>query len=341
MEILFQNEYIQCLAIFFGVFILAKIFNFALVKYVKKITEKTETDLDDIMLEIITKPLRALIVFGGAYFGLKSLSVLIPYFFWLDKLFFVGVVLILSLIFSNIFSVFISTYLRVQKKFEKTPKLIARIVKITIYIIAILIILGHFNIEITPLLATLGVGGLAIGFALQSTLSNFFSGLHIISDRPIKIGDYIELEGGMAGYVEDIGWRSTRIRALPDKMVIIPNSKLAESIIINESMPRLEMSVKISCGVAYDSNLDKVEKVTLDVAKKIQNKIDGAVTEFEPFMRFYSFGDSNIDFSVFLRVKEPVAKYVVKHEFIKALKKRYDKEKIEISWPVRKIYKAN
>ena len=177
-----------------------------------------------------------------------------------------------------------------------------------------------------------------MGLALQDTLSNLFAGLHIITDQPVNVGDYIEIESGISGYVEDIGWRSTRVRTLPNTLVIVPNSKLAESVIINNSLPVLEMSAVVQCGVAYGSDLEKVERVTLDVAKEIQKTIPGAVETFEPVIRYHTFGDSNINFSVILRVMEPVAKYVVTHEFIKALVKRYDTEGIEISWPVRKIY---
>ncbi|MDH5662708.1 MAG: mechanosensitive ion channel family protein, partial [Elusimicrobiota bacterium] len=207
-------------------------------------------------------------------------------------------------------------------------------------LIAFLMILRYLNVEITPLVATLGLGGLAVGLALQNTLSNFFAGVHIISDRPINVGDYIEMEGNIAGYVEDIGWRSTRIRTLPNTIVIVPNSKIAESVIVNNYLPVQEMSIVLQCGVAYGSDLEKVEKVTVDVARKIQQTVPGAVKTFEPFIRYHTFGDSNINFSIILRVEEFVARYLVTHEFFKALKARYDKENIEISWPIRKVYTA-
>lgn len=338
MANLIQNEYFQFLLIVIGSAVFAKGFHFVLKKYVKKITEKTKTDIDDIILRIITKPLHILIILIGAYFGLKRLSGFTLYFPWIDKLFFVSIVLVIFLMLSKILSLLISRWLKVQKGFERTPKLIIKIVNIIIYLIALLIILGHFNVEITPIVAGLGLGGLAIGLALQSTLLNFFAGLHIISDRPINVGDFIELEGGLSGYVEDIGWRSTKIRTLPNNIVIIPNSKLAESIIINQSIPQLERAAVVQCGVSYESDLGKVEKITIDVAKKIQEKIPGAVKTFEPFIRYHTFGDSNINFSIILRVEEPVARHLITHEFIKALKTKYDQEGIEISWPVRKIY---
>ncbi|MBU4339123.1 mechanosensitive ion channel family protein [Patescibacteria group bacterium] len=153
----------------------------------------------------------------------------------------------------------------------------------------------------------------------------------MISDKPFNVGDFVELEGGVSGFIEDIGWRSTRIKTMANNIVIIPNSKLAESVITNNSLPEKEMGVLVQCGVGYGSNLEKVEKVTIDVAGKIQKTVPGAVKDFEPFMRYYAFGDSNIDFSIILRVETFTGKYLITHELIKALKKRYDEENIEIS----------
>ncbi|MFB0526949.1 MAG: mechanosensitive ion channel family protein [bacterium] len=340
MNIFYENEYFQFLLIIIGFFIFAKISHFIMIKYLKRIAKRTKTDIDDIILGIIKKPLCVYIVIIGLFFGLKSLSILTAYSSWIDRIFFIISALLLSLIIAKILSVLVSRWLKVQKEFEKTPRLISTVVSIFIYLIAFLMILRYLNIEITPLVATLGLGGLAVGLALQNTLSNFFAGVHIISDRPINVGDYIEMEGNIAGYVEDIGWRSTRIRTLPNTIVIVPNSKIAESVIVNNYLPVQEMSIVLQCGVAYGSDLEKVEKVTVDVARKIQQTVPGAVKTFEPFIRYHTFGDSNINFSIILRVEEFVARYLVTHEFFKALKARYDKENIEISWPIRKIYTA-
>ncbi len=339
IEIMFQNEYIQFFLILLGSIIFAHIFSFVLKKYVKRVAQKTKTDIDDIILAIITKPLYILIIFIGLHIALKSLAVSASYTLWIDRAFFVITVLILSLLASKVLSVLLSRWLKVQKRFEKTPQLISKILSSVIYLIALLMILSYFKIEITPLIAALGIGGLAVGLALQNTLSNFFAGLHIIADRPINIEDFIELpDANISGYVEDIGWRSTKIRTLPNTIVIVPNSKLAENIIVNVSLPEEEMAALVQCGVAYGSDLKKVEKATIDVARKIQKTVPGAAKTFEPFIRYHTFGDSNINFTVILRVEKFVDKYLVIHEFIKALKERYDKEGIEISWPVRKIY---
>ena len=121
-------------------------------------------------------------------------------------------------------------------------------------------------------------------------------------------------------------------------LVVVPNSKLADAIIINYNQPQREMSVIIQVGVSYDSDLEKVEKVTINVAKAVLQKVTGGQSEFEPFIRYHTFGDSSIAFSVILRVKEFLNKYLVKHEFIKALHKRFNKEGINIPFPIRTVY---
>ncbi len=337
MEQLIQHEYFHFLLILIGFFIIAQVVHFILVNYVRKLAARTKTDIDDLILKLLTKPIYIFIIFTGLYFALKSLSQLEPYFTYINGIYFVGTVLLMALIVADILRILLSLWLRTQKQYEKMPKLLSNVAAILVYLIAILMILDHFHIEITPLVAAYGLGGLAVALALQNTLSNVFAGIHIVSDRPINFGDYIHVEGGVSGFVEDIGWRSTRIRTLPNTLVIIPNSKLAESIITNYSLPVLEMSAVIQCGVDYGSDLEKVERVTIDVAKQIQETIPGAKRDFQPFIRYHTFDESNINFSIILRVEEPAAKYIVTHEFIKALKKRYAEEGIEISWPIVKI----
>ena len=335
------GEFFGSIVIILLSLIAAQIVKIFLNKYAAKFAEKTKTEIDDLILKIITKPIYAGIVVTGAYLGIRILIKAPESVFYLDTFYFIAIVLLAANILSKITSLITVRTLKVKKKYQRIPQLMSKIISVVIYIVAILMVLAYFEIDITPIVAGLGIGGLAIGLALQSTLSDFFAGLHILSDKPIRVGDYIELENKLSGFVEDIGWRSTRIRTLPNNIVIIPNSKLANSIVTNYSMPKDEMGVVVRCGVSYNSDLEKVEKVTIEVAKEIQKKVQGAVGDFEPFIRYHTFGDSNIEFSIILRVERPIDKYFVVHEFIKALKKRFDKEGIEISWPVRKIYYGN
>jgi small-conductance mechanosensitive channel len=193
------------------------------------------------------------------------------------------------------------------------------------------------GVSITPIIASLGVGSLAVALALQPVLENFFSGISILMDKPIKVGHFISLDSGEEGYVVKIGWRSTWVRVLPNNIVIIPNKNLIESKIVNYYYPETEMSVLMQVGVHYDSDLQQVEEVTIDVAKKVLSAVSGGVETFEPFIRYHTFNNSSIDFSVILRAKEFVDGYLIKHEFIKALRKRYKEEGITIPYPIRAL----
>lgn len=330
------NEYANFVVTIIGTIIVLSISYFILKLIVRNITKKRR--YSEFILKQITKPLLLLMFFIGLYAAVKSLSIYYQYKFLFDGTFFVVTILLAGLLISRIITVIFIGYLKIRRGFERPPKLINKAIGIVIFIIAIAVILGYFEIDITPMVAGVGLGALAIGLALQSTLSNFFAGMHLISDRPINVGDFIELDKDTSGVVVDIGWRSTRIRTLPDNLLIVPNAKLADSNIINYSMPKQEMSLWVHCGVAYESDLKKVEKVSLEVAKEIQQNVVGAVKDFEPQFRFREFGDSNINFITVLRIEEPMKRFVVKNEFIKALKERFDKEKIEISWPIRKVY---
>jgi small-conductance mechanosensitive channel len=337
LENLLTDEYSRFLIIFIGTIIFVTLSYFILRLIVKKIAGRKKS-YGEFILKKLSKPVLLIVFFIGVYTALKSLSILNEYNKWIDGGIFVIITLLSAVLISNIITVIMLGYLKVKKGFERTPGLLNKALSVIIFLIAIIIILGYFQVDITPMIAGVGLGALAIGLALQSTLTNFFAGVHILSDKPIRVRDFIELDKDTYGIVEDIGWRSTRIRLLTDNLLIIPNGKLAESNIINYSMPKQDFSIWIPCGVAYESDLKKVEKVTLEVAKEIQQNIPGAVKNYEPLFRYREFGDSNINFIAILRVEEPIARFVVRNEFIKALKKRFDEEKIEISWPIRKIY---
>ena len=218
-----------------------------------------------------------------------------------------------------------------------TATLLQNVAKAVVYIVGLLVLLQSLGISVTPMLTALGVGGLAVALALQPTLSNLFSGIQIIAARKIKIGHFIRLEEGLEGYVTDINWRSTTIRALSNQTIILPNTKLADSTITNTWVPDPEISVPIPVGVGYESDLEFVERVTLEVAKSVQSVHPGAVPDFEPAVRFNEFGDSSINFKVILRAKEFAEQFLMRHDFIKALHARYKKEGINIPFPIRTI----
>ena len=229
--------------------------------------------------------------------------------------------------------------LHIESSQQKLPKttLLNTILNVVIYAMGVLVVLQYYGISIAPILTAMGVGGMAVALALQETLANIFSGLHLILSKQLRLDDYIKLSTGEEGRVTDITWRFTTIvPAGGGNMIVIPNQKIASSNITNYSMPRKDIVISIPVGVAYDSDLDKVERVTLDVAKEVMAQIDKDV-KMEPAVRFHTFGESSIDFNVVLHSSYFEHQFLLKHEFIKALTRRYREEGIEIPYPTRTV----
>src|SRR5215831_2330237 len=203
--------------------------------------------------------------------------------------------------------------------------------------LALMVFLDSVGISITPLIASLGIGTAAVALALQETLANLFAGIYMMAEKPIQAGHFIQLESSEQGWVEKMGWRSTHIRMLGDTMAVVPNSKLAGSVITNFSLPRDELAFTLDIGVDYGSDLEKVETATLEVAREVIKSVAGALPQFEPRVRYTTFAESSINFKVWLAAKDYIASLSVKHEFIKRLHARFMQEGIIIPFPIRTI----
>lgn len=310
-----------------------------IISRISKLTEKTSWKWDDPVIRYLRGAILLWCVLLGLYLAKEVWRPNLPITLneLADKILiaFFGLSAILTL--ANITTALIGIYGEKLQQAMPLTNLTQNLVKIIIVIIGGLMVLSALGISITPLLTTLGIGGLAVALALQDTLSNLFSGFYLTIAKNIRVGDFIRLESGEEGYVVDIGWRATKIRFLANNIVLIPNSKLAQSTVTNYYLPDKELAVLVQVGVHYNSDLDFVEKVTSDVAKEIQQTVPGAVKTFEPFIRYHTFGDSSINFTVIMRAEEFVANYLMKHEFIKRLHARYKKENIVIPYPIRAI----
>ena len=215
--------------------------------------------------------------------------------------------------------------------------IVTRGIKILIISAASFMILDDLGFSISPMLAGLGIGGIAVALALQPVLSNVFAAAYVVSDGAIHVGDYIELDSGINGFVTEMGWRTTKVKTPFNNMVIIPNSRLSEEIITNYYSPSTEIGIRVTCGVSYESNLTAIEKISLETAKKVIKNCPSAVKDQNPFFAFDNFGDSNIDFWVFLRATDRLGSFQLKSEMIKSLHTRFAKENIEINYPVRRL----
>ena len=205
--------------------------------------------------------------------------------------------------------------------------------------VGILILLDTLHISVTPILTALGVGGLAVALALQDTLSNLFAGFYVSLAGQVRIGDYVKLDSGEEGYVTDISWRSTALRALPNNLIVLPNAKLAQAIVTNYHLPEKRMSLLLPVGVSYDSDPELVERILIEEALAGARVIPGLLAEPAPFVRFIpGFGDSSLNFTLICQVAEFVDQYLAQHELRKRIFKRFRQEGIQIPFPIRTLY---
>ena len=208
-----------------------------------------------------------------------------------------------------------------------------------VVIVGVLIVLGHFNVSLTPMLTALGVGGLAGALALQDTLSNLFAGFYVAVAGHIRLGDYIKLNTGEEGYVTDIGWRSTIIRALGYNLVIIPNSKLAQANVTNFHLPEKRMASNLVVTVTFESDPERVESVLLEVVHQGSQEISGLLAEPKPSVQLEpGFGEYSIGFSVNYQVAEFSNQASVRHELRKRIWRRFREEGIQIPLPARMVF---
>jgi small-conductance mechanosensitive channel len=208
--------------------------------------------------------------------------------------------------------------------------LLNNVARLAVLTVGILIILQTLGVSITPVLTALGVGGLAVGLALQDTLANFFAGIQILSSRQVRPGDYVQLATGEEGYVQDVTWRYTTIRQISNNLTVLPNSKLATTTLTNYYLPAMETALLLPVTVANDADLSRVEMVSLEVARGVVKELSAGVEGFEPYLRFIGFAKPGISFTVVIRARDIADRHLFRHELVKRLHDRYRSEQIQV-----------
>lgn len=222
------------------------------------------------------------------------------------------------------------------------------IAKIFIYASGMLIILQYYGISVAPIITAMGFGSMGLALGMQETLANIFAGLQIILSKQIQVNDIIKLNTGQEGRVVSINWRFTTVTPVNEGSdIVIPNKNIAGSITTNYTRPREDVVITVPIGVDYSSDLDLVERVTIETARKIMTEFDDYKPEFDengkdinpmaPLVRYQEFADSSINFNAVLYATRFKKQFILKHEFIKAIKKRFDEEGINIPFPVRTL----
>jgi len=336
-------SYIIAIVILVVFFILAQITNFLFNKVFKTLTTKTKTKVDDKIMKILNMPIFYSVVLLGVYQSFNYIGALASYSDNFLKILNSLVVIIWIYAISKLVNVIIS---ELGFKFaEKTKStlddelmpLFQKLSHIIIYFAGIMILLKTWNIDITPLLASAGIMGFVIAFAAQDTLSHLFGGISIYFDKPFRVGDRIQLESGEIGNVLEIGIRSTKIKTFDETVIVIPNSTIASSKIINYNQPEAKIKNKIKIGVAYGSDIDKVKKTLLDIA----NNVEGAEKDPLPSVNLVELGDYALEFVVTIWVDNPSNQFAVKVRMNEEIYKRFEKEGIVIPYPTQNVYVNN
>ena len=307
----------------------------------KKAAEKSKWKGDDAILDAIEPHIVLWFFLGALSLAAGGVEIVDPYNDYISKFLVIVVIGSMTLALSRLVVSLIDLWAHGQDKGFPSTTMFTNFVRITVYLVGVLIILDALNISITPMLTALGVGGLAISLALKDTLSDVFAGLHILLSGKVQPGDFIQLDSGEMGYITNISWRNTTMMERTNNVIHIPNTRLSAAIVKNYDSGESSFSVKIQVGVSYDSDLEKVEQITSEVIQDVQDSLDESNKNFEPTMRFQTFGESSINLMVYFRGNRYGDQHPIIHNFIKKLHRRYEEEGIEIPFPMRTVIHRN
>jgi MscS family membrane protein len=329
------------LAIVFIYAILAKGADIFIGRVLSNLAAKTKITFDDKLISFLHVPIYWTVFWFGVLHALSIKPLDDPWEIILPQIAQSMILIIWLIAMVRIFNWMVEYYMSRAHERGKIGKdlfmLLKNVIRVVVIIAGLLWLLAIWQINLTPLFASAGIAGIAVALAAKDTLANFFGGISIFMDNTYKVGEYIILESGERGEVVEIGVRSTRIKTRDDVIVTIPNSIMANSKIINESAPIPRFRIRVPIGVAYGSNLDKVEDILLAVADANEN-IEKSP---EPRVRLRTFADSSVNFQLLCWVKDPREKGLQIHNLLKAAYNAFDKQGVSIPFPQRDVHIIN
>lgn len=326
-----------------------KILKWLLGSVGKKIISKTDTEIDDQILEIILSRIIALSSIIGIYLGMKEIrngltvknDSFLGFLNVADNALYVIAIIILTSIAIRIVRTLTSHTIQTiaeknkQKDFQQTLSPLAnRVVTIVVIGFASIVVLEHFNYSVTSLVTILGAGSLALGLAAQDTISNMISGFVIMIDRPFRVGDRIKIPTGEVGDIFEIGLRSTKILDFDNNMLIVPNNELIKTKIVNYAYPANEIRVIVDVGVAYGSDVTQIKNILISTAKKQPLVLKEPIPE----ALLMSFGESALQFRLVCRVPSFQDQFVVAENLRVQIYEKFKELKIEIPYPQRVVH---
>lgn len=298
------------------------------------IAGKTKQNGDNLILKSFKKWIIVLIVALGAYIGINRIPLTPKYHDWIDKSFIIFYIICATMMLSEVVLGMLRFKTSETDSTLPSSSIISKIAKVIIYGIGLVLILQSVGISVAPILTAMGVGGLAVALALQDTLSNLFAGLQILAAGKINQNDFVRLDNGQEGFVQDISWRNTTIKNAANQIIIVPNAKLSNMIATNILLEKKVFTVSIDISIDNKNDLNKVEEVTKEVVIQTLNEVNGGIMSDEPAVRFVRFGNNSIDLKVSLQVQEHAQQGESTHILIMKIHERFKKEGIQLATPI-------
>ncbi len=340
IEMIKQNKYVYSLVLLVTFFILSKLVVYISQKVILALTKRTKTDIDDLIVGRTNRPTSLILLLIGFRLALFPLGIKQNVLDLLEHVVSSFIILIVTYIVIVVIDIIIDNWgKRVAEKTKSTVDediipMFHRFARIFVSIVGLLFILPVWGIQIGPLLTSLGIAGVAIAFALQSTLGNIFGGVSLILDKSIKVGDKIRLDNDTMGTVMDVGLRSTKIKTWDNEMITVPNGKMADARILNFMQPDPKVRTIIEFGVEYGSDTSKVKKVVFDAISKIPE----VLKEPAPAVIMSEMSDFALKFKALYWVTNFDIKFPTKAVATEDLYNALRKANIGIPFPTRTVY---
>ena len=340
LYLFWMKEVLVALLIFASFWILSRVVHWFLLTWGPRFTSFTATDLDDRILGRVTPLVALLVVFAGLYYAIRYLPLPEKGHLAASGAVFIVNVAILTMIAYRSTDELLSWYAaRLSQRHgegldRQLIPLAEKLVSIFLICTALIIVLKHFNYDILSLVTALGIGSLAIGLAAKDTLANMISGFTLMIDRPFRIGDRIHLKDGHWGDVTDIGLRTTKIKTIDNTLLVIPNSDLCNSTLINQAFPDVRAKGNVKIGVDYGSDVEQVKNILTTVALEIPEVLHDP----PPDAFFMSFGESALQMTLFFWVDDYTKLVPVTDKLNTLIIRRFSEAGVAIPYPTQTVY---
>lgn len=337
------NKYVHSIVILVVFFVMSELLVFLSQKIFLSITKKTKTKIDDLIVAKTNRPVSFIILLVGLRLAIIPHPIRADILNLIEHVISTLIIAVITYIATIIFDILISNWgskfaSKTESKVDdEIVSLFQKFSRITVSFIGLIFILDIWGIKVGPLLASLGIAGIAVAFALQSTLGNIFGGISLIVDRSITVDDFIRLDDGTEGFVLDIGLRSTKIKTPDGDLVILPNGKLSDSRIYNYHKPLPTTRLRVEFGVKYGSDADKVRRIVLKELSDLKVILKNPA----PQVIFNEMGDYALKFKALFWISSIEKKLGAREEAVTAIYNALNKNKIAIPFPTRTVYLKN